>query len=118
MCSYECEEASIVVRTDALVGELPIVGWVLDNLEARLGSTGCDTISRLKPSSHLASVLHQLVSIVEFVERIRRETKRFCEQTDEAIAEVLHVNEVRFHGMSESWYKLFVGPLDTGWIES
>lgn len=36
--SYECKEAGIIVRTDALIGERPIVGWVLDNLEAHLGT--------------------------------------------------------------------------------
>ena len=42
--SYECEEASIIVRTDALIGDRPVVGWVLDYLEARLG-TGHGAIS-------------------------------------------------------------------------
>lgn len=31
--THECEEASIIVRTDTLVCERPIVGWVFDNLE-------------------------------------------------------------------------------------
>ena len=97
-----------------MIGERPIVGWVLDNLEAHLG-TRCGAIScpHLK-QSHLRLVLHQLVRIVEFVECIRRETERFREQTDEAIAELLYVSKVSFHGISVSWYKLFVGPLETG----
>jgi len=36
--SYEYEEATVAVRTDALVGERPIVGWVLDNLKVRVGT--------------------------------------------------------------------------------
>ena len=101
--SYECKEAGIVVRANALIAERPIVGWVLGNLEVRLG-TGCGAILRphLK-RSHLASVLHQLICIVEFVECIRRETERFREQTDEAIAELLHVSKVGFQCISESW---------------
>jgi hypothetical protein len=35
--SYECEEAGVVVRTDALIGERAIVGWVLHDLILRLG---------------------------------------------------------------------------------
>ena len=61
-------------------------------------------------------MLHQLICIVEFVERIRRETERFRKQTDEAITESLHVSKVSFHGISVSWYKLLVGPLGTGSI--
>ena len=59
-------------------------------------------------------MLHQLICVVEFVERIRRETERFREQTDEVIAELLHPSEVSFKCISESWYKLFIGPLGTG----
>ena len=71
--AYECEEAGVIVRTDALISERPIVGWVLDDLEVRLSARHNSTSSQ----SHLASVLHQRICIVEFVERIRRETKRF-----------------------------------------
>ena len=76
--SYECEEASIIVRTDALIAERPIVGWVLHNLEVRLSTVYEIFCPHLK-RSHLASVLHQLICIVEFVECIRRETERFRE---------------------------------------
>ena len=44
--AYECEEASIVVRTDTLICGRPIVGRVLDNLEAclcmRISCLRCD----------------------------------------------------------------------------
>ena len=38
--SHEGEEASIIVRTDALLCERSIVGWVLDNLEVRVSVFG------------------------------------------------------------------------------
>ena len=101
------------MRTDALIGERSIVGWILDDLEARL-STWCGENFSSASKSHLSSVLHQLTSIVEFVNRIRWETKRFREQTDEAIAESLHVRKVSLHGISESLYKPFIGPLGIG----
>lgn len=48
------------------------------------------------------------------MERIRRESKCFREQADEAITELPHVREIGFRGISESWYELFVRPLETG----
>lgn len=36
--AYECEEASIIVGTDALISERPVVGWVFDDLKARVGT--------------------------------------------------------------------------------
>ena len=56
-------------------------------------------------------MLHQLVGIIELVERIRGKTKRFGDQADKAVAELLHVIKVSFQGISETWDKLLVGPL-------
>jgi len=54
--SYKCEEARVVVRTDALIGERPIVGWVLDDLEAHLGTAcGGDFSSASKISPFLCA---------------------------------------------------------------
>lgn len=57
-------------------------------------------------------MLHQLICVIECVERVRGKAERFREQADEAIAELLHVSKVGFHDVFESWYKLFIGPLE------
>ena len=56
-------------------------------------------------------MLHQLVGVVEFAERTGRKSKRFGEQTDKAVALLLHMIQIRFQGISETQDELLVRPL-------